>query len=490
MRKLPPRLAAAVLAAPLASALLAHAYVGLFSRYWYDDFCTAAVLRDMGFVGSQRHWYLGWSGRFSFHFLVNLLELAGPRVVPFLPLAALAAWTAVSAWAAYQAAALLRLPRRGAVSFLGGLLVVFATLNSTPDVAQSLYWQTGMLTYLAPLVLFTAYAGLVASSVREGGGRVSRPRVVLCLLLTLAAGGLSEVTAVLQAAGACLLAAAALTRGRARFGRGTRALILAGLAGALVALLAVVLAPGNKARQALMPPHSGWLWSVESSFRFALYFFEQHTRRWRGTAFLAFALPAWLVLAAHYEHSRRSGAAPGAAPGAGRLLKLLACGIACGFLLIVLCLLPGFYAQAEALPRRTHIVPKFVLVGTTVYCGVLAGLALLGRFNFDRGGGARALLAGGVAVLALLAVSPAAAARRTFALGARARAYAERWDELERQIRAAAAGGARQVTVRGLEGEQWELGFGRPDMRLAPDPKAPQNVYAAWYYGLDSIRAE
>ncbi len=26
--------------------LLAHAYVGLFSRYWLDDFFTAAVLRD------------------------------------------------------------------------------------------------------------------------------------------------------------------------------------------------------------------------------------------------------------------------------------------------------------------------------------------------------------------------------------------------------------------------------------------------------------
>lgn len=60
------RPAAAALAAPMCAALLAHAYVGFFSRYWYDDFNTVAVLRALGFLGSQRYWYLNWSGRFEF----------------------------------------------------------------------------------------------------------------------------------------------------------------------------------------------------------------------------------------------------------------------------------------------------------------------------------------------------------------------------------------------------------------------------------------
>jgi hypothetical protein len=487
--KLLPRPAAAALAAPLCAALLAHAYVGLYSRYWYDDFNTAAVLRDRGFFGSQHYWYVNWSGRFSFHFAVNLTESAGPWVVSLLPLAALSAWVVVTTWAAYQGASLLGLPGRARVALLSALLVVYATVESTADVAQSLYWQTGMLTYLAPLILLTAGAGLVASSARKEPERAAAWRVCLCALLALVAGGFSEVSAVLQVGGLSLLLAASLARTRGLRSRGTRALIVAGFVGALAALLLVALAPGNGVRQGLGFEPAGLPWSIESSCRYALYFFEQHTRRWRGTVTLCFILPACLAMSAGASRLRQSAGALSETPGARRLLKLLAYGTAAGFALIVLCFIPGFYAQSEALPRRAHIVPKFALVCLNVYWGVLAGLALL-KATDGRKSLPRTLLAGWCVVAALLVVSPVVSARHTFALGARAREYAKGWDEADRQIRAAAAAGARDVTVRAVEGEEWELGFGRPELRLSRDPKAPQNVAAAGYYGLDSVKAE
>lgn len=482
--KILSRSAAAALAAPACAALLARAYVGLFSRYWYDDFNTAAVLRERGLLGSQLYWYTNWSGRFSFHFAVNLAESAGPWVVRLLPLAALSVWVAVTAWAAYHAASLLGLTRRACVAFLSALLLVYATVESTSDVVQSLYWQTGMLTYLAPLIFFTANAGLVASSVGRGDGRAAAWRVCVCALLAFAAGGFSEVSAVLQACGVSLLLIALLTRSLRV--RGTRALVLAWLGGALASLLLVALSPGNGVRQSAGAAHAGLFWSAESSLRYALYFVEQHTRRWRGVALLCFVLPAGLALWAGASRFKQLGATP----GARRLLKLLAYGTAAGFALIVLCFVPGFYAQSEALPRRAHIIPKFVLVCVNVYWGVLAGLALL---NATRGREAlsRTLAAAcWCVVFVLLVLSPLASARRTFALGARAREYAESWDEADRQIRAAAAAGARDVTVRAVEGDEWELGFGRPELRLSRDPKAPQNVAAATYYRIDSVKAE
>jgi hypothetical protein len=483
--KLLPRVADTALAAPLCAALLAHAYVGLYSRYWYDDFNTAAVLRDRGFLGSQRYWYVNWSGRFSFHLAVNLAESAGPWVVRLLPLVALSVWVAATAWAAYEGAALLGLPGRARVALLSALLLVYATVESAADVAQSLYWQTGMLTYLAPLIFFTATAGLIASSVRREPGRAALWRVGLCALLAFVAGGFSEVSAVLQVGGLSLLLAASLLRARGLRSRAARALIMAGFLGALAALLLVALAPGNGVRQGLGAAPAGLPWSVESACRYALYFFEQHTRRWRGTALLCFVLPAWLALSIGASRLGQSIETP----GARRLLGLLAWGTAAGFALIVLCFVPGFYAQSEALPRRAQIVSKFVLVCLNVYWGALAGLALL-KATRGRKALPRILMAGWCAVAVLLFVSAAASARHTFALGARARAYAESWDEAERQIRAAAAAGARDVTVRAVEGEEWELGFGRPELRLSRDPLAPQNVAAARYYGLDSVKAE
>ena len=70
----------------LAAALAAHAYVGLFARYMADDYCTAGTVRTAGLLETQRHFYLAWSGRFSFTWTVSLVELLGTGVVPYLPL--------------------------------------------------------------------------------------------------------------------------------------------------------------------------------------------------------------------------------------------------------------------------------------------------------------------------------------------------------------------------------------------------------------------
>ena len=479
-----------VLAGPMLAALLAHACVGLFSRYWYDDFITAAILRDKGFFGAQRYWYLNWSGCFSYNIATSLAELAGPWVVPFLPLAALVAWVAATAWAIRQVLRLLpgasQHPR--SVSLVSALLLVFATANTTPDVVQSFYWQTGILKYLIILILFTVYAGFVAASVRRGDERIDWWRVALCALLVLLSGGFSEISALVQLCGLALLLVASLTLARKSFGRGSRALILAGFCGALAALLIVVAAPGNKIRQATVAPSAGWLVSVESSCRYALYFFEQHTRRSRGTTLLSLALPAWLILMGNYARYRQVGfAADEPLYARRRVLKLFVAGTAIGFGLIVLCFVPGFYAISEPLPARALLLPKFLLVCLFVYWGALAGLVLLKASALVRTG---ALAAGAVALVTLLALSPVTAAWRTFALVPRARTYAAQWDETERQIRAAAAAGVKDVTVRDVGGNEHELGFGRHDLRLGRDPTKPQNWAVALYYGLDSIKAE
>ena len=46
-------------------------------------------------------------------------------------------------------------------SLLKYALAAVATLQTAPDLPQSLYWQTGMLTYLLPLVLATFLLGWI-----------------------------------------------------------------------------------------------------------------------------------------------------------------------------------------------------------------------------------------------------------------------------------------------------------------------------------------
>ncbi|MEJ2571620.1 MAG: hypothetical protein P8Y98_13890, partial [Anaerolineales bacterium] len=55
--------------------LVLYAWIGIHSRYMADDFWTSGQLKELGFWEAQKYWYLSWSGRFSFTFLVSLVEL-------------------------------------------------------------------------------------------------------------------------------------------------------------------------------------------------------------------------------------------------------------------------------------------------------------------------------------------------------------------------------------------------------------------------------
>ena len=71
--------------------------------------------------------------------------------MPALPLAAIVVWLATLTWTFVQ----FRLEPLPTPSAVLAEVAAFATFQTAPDLPQSLYWQTGMLTYLLPLVLAT-----------------------------------------------------------------------------------------------------------------------------------------------------------------------------------------------------------------------------------------------------------------------------------------------------------------------------------------------
>jgi hypothetical protein len=171
-----------------------------------------------------------WSGRFSFSYVVALTHLVGPSLTPFLPAAALILWVAAMAFLFYQ---WIRF-RTGSGSWIFPVLLasisIAAVVSASPNIYQSLYWQTGMLTYLLPLILFTAYLGFLGSIARI---EISNQRRIFPYLLgfcwPLFMGGFSETF--------------------------VRRIVTLGLLGSLAALILVASAPGNAVRQGLMPAH-------------------------------------------------------------------------------------------------------------------------------------------------------------------------------------------------------------------------------------------
>jgi hypothetical protein len=78
--------------------LAAHSGIGLFSRYWVDDFCTAAVARTLGLMQAERYRYLAWSGRYAYLFTVDLASLIGPGVALLLPGLLIILWLGALTW--------------------------------------------------------------------------------------------------------------------------------------------------------------------------------------------------------------------------------------------------------------------------------------------------------------------------------------------------------------------------------------------------------
>lgn len=460
----------------LAGALAAHAYVGLFARYMADDYCTAGTVRTAGLLGTQSHFYLAWSGRFSFTLTVSLAELLGTGVVPYLPLAALVCWVAATAWVVYELLSHSFGRRPVLFSLLVAELIVYATVaDNTGGVFEALYWQTGMLTYVAPLVLLTALAGFYARAVRRADVRA--PGVASLAAYFAAAfyaGGFSETSAFMQMG--AFAAACAATHFLSDAARRRRLLpsLVAGLSGSVAALAVIALAPGNNAREATLPAHSDLLTVFSRALSNTLaHAFTEHNY---GVTFA----PRWaaLLLACVLAFclSVRSGEDVATPKRLRRLLWLAGSGLFVYFC----CFFPAAYAISAAPPPRALVVAQLVLVCTLVSLGWVAGEAAGAYLNFRQLNPRRALVASLAALVVLLSFTFAASARRTFALAERARPLARLWDAHDASIRARIDAGEKNLTV------PVAYNIGGTDA-MTSDPDWYVNKCMAVYYGAYSI---
>ena len=364
------RLLALLVLVPAWAPLAGHLFLGTFSRYIADDFCTAAHLRRFGFWDSQIAWYLGWSGRFAFTFLVNVTHLVGPRLTPWLPSLAIGAWFGALLLLLRQADRAWTRRAPFMVTLVLASLTLTLTLEGSPNIYQSLYWQTGMLTYSFPLILGTLYLAWVLRSLISPipPPQVS-PRAFLgSVLLTFLAGGFSETYASLQFAGlvAGLLGCGVLMRGTRR--ANALQMLGAGLVGAVLSLIAVALAPGNIVRMSAMPPHPG-MWNLFGTSLHDAYIFVYQVAKYQTVHLvLAIAVPALLtlVVSPHEDGQRQLSGRSGMI-----LLGIIPLLTAA---LVVVPFVPYEYAVSSYPDPRVIITPQYVL-----FLGIVIWSTLVGR---------------------------------------------------------------------------------------------------------------
>jgi hypothetical protein len=135
------------------------AFLGFYTRYWADDYCYAALFENSDFFDANISAYLTIthfaSNRFSLTFFSGIFEFFGMNFIRFLPL--------LSIFSLFIAIFLLLSEIKNIIKFsyskiynlFFSELLVFFCLYLAPNRFQILYWRSGMLPYLAPIIFGT-----------------------------------------------------------------------------------------------------------------------------------------------------------------------------------------------------------------------------------------------------------------------------------------------------------------------------------------------
>jgi hypothetical protein len=427
------------------------------------------------------NWYENWSGRFSFTFIVNLTQLVGPKLTPILPALALALWLLAVIFLIFRWQRWLQTTASIILGFALSGLVIFATLEGSPNVYQSLYWQTGMLTYTLPLILLTAYLGWLLFYADELPNKSQHSWAIPASgAATFVFGGFSETYVSVQTALliALFILSTIMLQGKKR--RQVNAFLGAGIVGSLLAMLVIVIAPGNLIRRGLMPPSPDPVELIKKSIYDVYIFSVISFRRQPYVVALSIILPA---LAGFLTYQGISLNKPYRSGDCARwLLPLVVIPVLTAGLILA-AILPSEYAISSYPDDRVLIMPVyFLFLGMTLW-GLSLGSRLRSAFVIQREWVLSiASLAFGFSVCALL-VFGFVSARTLTDQAPIARQYAQAWDERDRALKEITEEQDEPIPVPSLRhmGFLAEIGY---------DPNEWINRCVAQAYGVDAVVAK
>ena len=141
--------------------LIVHIIIGFYSKFYADDYCSAAKAQLLGVLKAAHYWYMNWTGRFSANLFDAIMGKLGPITSPYSTLFIMLIWIGILISVIF----FIIDRERGKhevlfISLLLSLIIIYTTLEVTPTVTQSLYWGQGMHSVVPPLILGTLLLGM------------------------------------------------------------------------------------------------------------------------------------------------------------------------------------------------------------------------------------------------------------------------------------------------------------------------------------------
>ena len=410
--------------------LAGYAHLGSYTRMIADDFCSGYHANRLGLLRSVWYWYISWSGRYS-AFVADWLVLKftlGPHALHYIVPVMIILWLIFLTFIIHA-----YLENQVSNAILHSILLstgfLFTLFLLSPNVPQSLFWWNGARAYSLPLMLLTGCAFLFRAARHFPKVRPNLGYGLSFALLFLI-GGMGETYAIGQAGFLSFLIFLNIAKWR-KERRTDLYTLMAGLAGTIVSLVVIIMAPGNAIRQSLLPPSPdlGKLLSV-SVQGYLLFIRDLLIDPKKVTGLLGVILLCiWTGMQYRDDNSSNT-----------RLIIINALG---GIALSFLCFPPGVYGYSEPPPSRTYIIPTFFLLLFTLYTGCLAGKRLTSLSGSLRNWGNLIM----AVLFVLIGYSTITNSMELLEQRREYIEFANKWDEVDKLILNAKAGNQASVNI-------------------------------------------
>jgi hypothetical protein len=345
-------------------------YLGVYNRYWADDWCYNADFRNKGFIETVAGYSYDVTytpSRYAvtiFAGLIQAFEVVGVQLMT--PLTILF-WAAGLVYLFYNVSRISGYQLSKTALALFSALIVYFSIYLTEHIYQSLYWRTGMLTYTSPMVFLTwIFALITAQSLRE---KPSLWITVFVGLLALLGGGFSEAgTTVMVSSLGVYVAFAAFMAYRYRSPWALKSLTTAvvALLFALVAMAMLIFAPTTQIRKGRYGEPASLPLLLQLLFNYTYAFFVAALKNYQYIMIVAISS----LLAIVWHTSSGRSVKPLHAFLIAATIGVLA------VIFVAASLAPSAYVEKGLPAPRTMIIPRFVVVFAFVAAGWFAGVML------------------------------------------------------------------------------------------------------------------
>lgn len=449
-----------------------YAYLGMFSRYTSDDYCLSAFfVQDADFISAMTVRYETSSSRYTNILFIGFADKVfgwyNPAILPALMITL---FVAGLFFLLDQIQNLLHLEWKRGQTFYFAALIAYFSLVQAPDLYETLYWRAGMTSHFAPLALLPFLGAFVIGQIRLAGERTPPAWVyVACFVIPFVIGGFSEPPVTLSVS-ALVLAILAVWRWMKTPARRSTLLILSWtLAGSLVSLIVLALAPANSLR--LGNTESNLFQLIWNIFHSTFEFTSDQVQTLPVPVLLNVAIPALFF----YVRSSESGET---APAKTRIRLAFSIPVVLliGYILITASFAPSVYGQSFP-AERARFAGVVLFSCTLMAVGALVGIlsAQSGWMVFQ----SRPLQTSALLLFVLLSLYPLRTAWRVAADVPQYQQRAADWDERDAQIRAMKADGIQDLTIPFLRNDAVQDLGDRREFRL--------NRCAAQLYRVNSI---